>query len=177
MEQGNAMYDRIQELEQQLAEAQKLAAPIELRKIGELLRTQDNRCTDQPMFIVEQQVEHPCDEERHGFFESTRVVWYCTNEGDEVDGLRASRLEKLYRKRYRFGIDEIPEKYGRVVMGMQYEYVTACLTEEGAEAYLSINGHNLKQPRIYVNGSFRNNEFQTVRNWLMSLPSTQEQGK
>lgn len=56
-------------------------------------------------------------------------------------------------------------------MGMQYEYVTACFTEEGAQAYLSVNGHNLRKPRIYADGSYRNAEYRDIRNWLMSLPA------
>lgn len=148
--------------------------PPELRAIGELLRTQDNRCTDAPIFIVQQQVEHPCDEERDGRFESTRVVWYYTDGDGEVSELRASRLETLYRKRYRFATEEIPNQYGRCVMGMQYEYVTACFTEEGANQHIRTNGHNLCKPRVYADGSYRNFEFRIIRDWLMSLASIEE---
>jgi hypothetical protein len=142
--------------------------PDELRRIGELLRTQDNRCTDSPVFIVQQQVEHPCDPDREGRFESTRVVWYDRDECGEVTPARAKRLEELH-KSYRH---EPQDKYDRVVMGMQYEYVQAFFTHEGAQAFLDCNGHNLKKPRIYADGSYRNAEFRLIRDWLMSLSAT-----
>ena len=39
-------------------------------------------------------------------------------------------------------------------------------TRPGAEAYLWINGHNLKDPRIYVESAFRNAEWQAIRLFL-----------
>jgi len=30
-------------------------------------------------------------------------------------------------------------------------------------------GHNLNEPRIYATGSYRNNEFRAVRNFLVEL--------
>lgn len=161
--------EKIKELEAKLVEeALRLSVPNELLAIGELLRTQDNRATDQPMFIVQQQVEHPCDEERDGRFESTRVVWYEVDGGGEVSPLRAERLGAL-NKGCRIG-RKYSAFYDRCVMGMQYEYVTACFTEEGAKAHLDVNGHNLEKPRIYAMGSYRNFEFRAIRNWLMQLP-------
>jgi hypothetical protein len=46
------------------------------------------------------------------------------------------------------------------------EFVTACFTEEGANNYLKINGHNLKKPFIYVTSLYRNEEMITIRNLL-----------
>ena len=129
-----------------------------LKSIGELTRTQDNRCTDQPMFIVFEKREIIGSEDHS----PSRIVWVW--ESEEVSETRARRLELLHRDfrstrgYYRYALQEIDV------------FVTACFTEQGCKDYLQRNGHNLRQPFIYAAGSFRNNEYQTVRNWLMTLP-------
>lgn len=143
--------------------------PQELNDIGELLRTQDNRFTDQPMFIVQERVEHPCDEDRQGHFENLRVVWYCKSTGEEVSETRARRLERVYQET--FGSYVKPEGYDRCVMGSLWTYVTACFTEQGCKDFIARDGHNHGELRIYADGSYRNAEFRAVRNWLMSLPA------
>ena len=42
-------------------------------------------------------------------------------------------------------------------------------TEQGAKDYIKINGHNLREPRIYVESGHRNYEWREVRAHLMSL--------
>lgn len=51
----------------------------------------------------------------------------------------------------------------------QWCYVTACFTQGGCEDYIRINGHNHGEVRIYADGSFRNEEYQIVRQFLMEL--------
>lgn len=46
------------------------------------------------------------------------------------------------------------------------EFVTACFTEEGANNYLKINGHNLRKPFIYVTSLYRNEEMIKIRELL-----------
>jgi hypothetical protein len=46
------------------------------------------------------------------------------------------------------------------------EFVTACLTEQGCNDYLDRNGHNLKQPFIFVFGGWRNKEWEFLREAL-----------
>lgn len=53
-----------------------------------------------------------------------------------------------------------------------WEFVTACLTDEGARAYMNANGHNLRKfSRIFVHSGYRNDEWIWLRNHLMSLPA------
>jgi hypothetical protein len=80
-----------------------------MASIGALIRTQDNRCTASPIFIVQQR------------------------------------------------------------RGKHWDFVTACFTEQGCKDYLARDGHNLKEPRIYAAGSYRNSEWQAVRNYLAAL--------
>lgn len=147
----------------------------DLIKIGELIRTQDNRITDQPMFIVQQKFEYPCDPERAYGFESTRDAWIDLRESIEVDDKTSSRLEAAYLSTRR----SKTKKYERICLGTVWEFVTACFTEQGCKDYLAIDGHNLNETRIqvepsyriYANGSYRNYEYQAVRNFLKDLPA------
>lgn len=131
--------------------------PSELYTIGELIRTQDNRITDQPMFVVFQKREIIGSDEHS----PSRICWVW--DGEEVSELRAKRLEALYQD----GRDT--RGYDRYAMQEVDEFVTACFTEHGCKDYLRQNGHNLQLPYIYACGSFRNNEYQLVRNWLAGI--------
>lgn len=137
------------------------AIPKELRDIGELLRTQDNRITDQPMFIVQQRRRITgLDTD---FCEN--IVWlHSEDEYSEADKEKRNSLEAEYQETGRQ-----PAGWLRAGYSDELEFVTACFTEQGCKDYLARDGHNLNEPRIYADGSYRNAEFRTVRNWLMSL--------
>ena len=139
------------------SESRPLKLPPELYTIGELIRTQDNRITDQPMFVVFQKREIIGSDEHS----PSRICWVW--DGEEVSELRAKRLEALYQD----GRDT--RGYDRYAMQEVDEFVTACFTEHGCKDFLRQNGHNLRQPYIYACGSFRNNEYQLVRNWLAGI--------
>lgn len=143
----------------QLAESGTVTVklPTELYTIGELIRTQDNRITDQPMFVIFQKREIIGSDEHS----PSRICW--VRDGEEVNPLRALRLEILYQD----GRDT--SNYDRYAMQEVDEFVTACFTEHGCKEYLRQNGHNLRLPYIYACGSFRNNEYQLVRSWLAGI--------
>lgn len=146
-------------LRQRIAELESRTVQLspELYTIGELIRTQDNRITDQPMFVVFQKREIIGSDEHS----PSRICWVW--DGEEVSELRAKRLEALYQD----GRDT--RGYDRYAMQEVDEFVTACFTEHGCKDYLRQNGHNLRLPYIYACGSFRNNEYQLVRNWLAGI--------
>lgn len=138
-------------------ESRSVKLSPELYTIGDLIRTQDNRITDQPMFVVFQKREIIGSDEHS----PSRICWVW--DGEEVSELRAKRLEALYQD----GRDT--RGYDRYAMQEVDEFVTACFTEHGCKDYLRQNGHNLRLPYIYACGSFRNNEYQLVRNWLAGI--------
>ncbi len=158
---SNSLHDRLREAEKRIAELESrtvtVKLPKELYTIGELIRTQDNRITDQPMFVVFQKREIIGSDEHS----PSRICWVW--DGEEVSELRAKRLEALYQD----GRDT--RGYDRYAMQEVDEFVTACFTEHGCKDYLRQNGHNLRLPYIYACGSFRNNEYQLVRNWLAGI--------
>lgn len=151
--------DHCEELQARIAELESrtVKLPAELYTIGDLIRTQDNRITDQPMFVVFQKREIIGSDEHS----PSRICWVW--DGEEVSELRAKRLEALYQD----GRDT--RGYDRYAMQEVDEFVTACFTEHGCKEYLRQNGHNLRLPYIYACGSFRNNEYQLVRSWLAGI--------
>lgn len=165
-EQRANWFQMAQKLGENLDTAEKRIAELESRSvklspelytIGDLIRTQDNRITDQPMFVVFQKREIIGSDEHS----PSRICWVW--DGEEVSELRAKRLEALYQD----GRDT--RGYDRYAMQELDEFVTACFTEHGCKDYLRQNGHNLRLPYIYACGSFRNNEYQLVRNWLAGI--------
>lgn len=132
-----------------------------LSAIGEFIRTQDNRITSHPVFVVEQQ----------------RTIYavdtdYDTDGFDWLDGdgvvseAMARRLEKLHQAGGDTG------KYRRLGYKHYWEFVTACFTEQGCKDYLAVNGHNLKEPRIYVYSAYRNAEWIMLRDFLATPQSS-----
>lgn len=137
--------------------------PDELLVIGELLRTQDNRLTDQPLFIVQRRVRHWGIDSEH---ENDGYVWVETESGDysEADERTAKRLDALDDDGRSTG------KWEKSYYRQSWEFVTACFTEAGCADHIRMNGHNLGETRIYADGSYRNPEYRAVRDFLMSLP-------
>jgi len=132
-----------------------------LKQIGKLINTQNNRITDQPMFIVQKKViDYGYDSE---FCDDYKWINQDSGDYEEADEDKSKELEE---------IDDLcgdTEPFEKVYYKERWEFVTACFTERGCKDYISRNGHNLKEPRIYAEGSRRNKEYQTVRNALMEL--------
>ncbi len=135
----------------------------ELQAIGARIRTQDNRCTDQPMFVVLEKREIVT---REGY-DHDRIVWFETKSGDynEASEVQVRRLEAL-----RMGGRETPG-WERIAVKEIDMFVTTCFTEQGCRDFLARDGHNHRKPFIYAYGSYRNAEYQAVRNFLAALPA------
>lgn len=132
-----------------------LLATPELIAIGERLRTQDNRCTASPMFVIQGL------ERRYGMDPRwcDSYVWVDTEDGavevpEPDDGEETEYIKKS---------------------GYVDAWVTlmVCFTEKGCEEHMALNGHNYRhyrETRIYVECFYRNPEMQAIREWLMALP-------
>jgi len=150
-----------------------------LSDIGELLRTQDNRCTDQPMFIVERKARDFGYDAEYG----DGFMW--VNEDDPermIDPENDEELEGLSWGEDDEDGDDHPAGWYRCYYKDRWEFVTACFTEQGCKDYLKTNGHNLHgETSIYADGSFRNEEYQRVRRALMEIcrpePTTSNQNQ
>ncbi len=136
---------------------------MELYEIGKLIREQDNRSTDAPIFIVQKLVRvYGMDSEY-----SDKYVWVNPHEDyHEACGRLhdiLDRREDLLRSTFGYEKQYYTEKW-------EYVNGTSCFTEQGCKGYLARNDHNIRErTRIYADGSYRNNEFREVRQKLIEL--------
>jgi hypothetical protein len=129
----------------------------ELCAIGERLRTQDNRCTADPIFMLRGK------RRIYGMdpIYTTDVVWIDTEEGAREVPAPAD-----------------PENPGDFVIQTGYcdvwEVLMVAFTEEGIKRHLELNGHNYRhyqEVQIYADSLRRCPEMIAIREALMALPS------
>lgn len=141
-----------------LTASQQPVVDDDLKEVGRLIATQDNRITEARIFIVQQRREHVA----HADYDCDRIVWV---DGDgEAPADKVAALDAEYDE-----TGSEPDGWRRLALGHTWEFVTACFTEQGCKDYLARDGHNLKETRIYASGSYRNSEWRTVRDYLLSL--------
>ena len=127
------------------------------------LRTQDNKFTADPLFVVfeEHRVYGVGPEYTDDFEWLQEDDHSIAADSDEVKILE--RLRADGRPLSIGGFDFVRIGYKAV-----RKFATACLTRQGAEDYIACNGHNLINPFIYVESLYRNAEMIALRNHLMS---------
>lgn len=137
--------------------------------IAENLHVQDARMTNSPIFIV-QQKNRICGLE-DGY--SHEHIWV-DESSEEVDDEEEIRL---LDEAERLCLDAIVleeetrdfDDYRKVYYRDEYVFVQPFFTEHGAQEYIKVNGHNLREPRIYVESGYRNEEWRLIREYLMGL--------
>lgn len=132
---------------------------MKIEEIGNLIKTQDNRITDQPIFVVEKSVMVITNPD-YGY---DAEEWVNTKSGnyEKADETKARRLDVLDNDCRDTG------NWEKFYLKETWEFATCCFTEHGCKDYLTANGHNLGKARIYAYGSYRNYEYQAVRNMLI----------
>ena len=129
---------------------------VSMAAIGSRIIAQDNRATDAPIFSVQQR------RRIYGLTSDyTETFVWVDADGDEAD---AELVEKLDSRK---ASPQERKGWRRVYYVDIWEFVTACFTEAACQDYIACNGHNLKDPRIYAEGSYRNKEFRAVREFLI----------
>ena len=132
-----------------------------LKEMSRLMKAQDNRCTADPFFVVQ--------EKRRTYGIRTdytdNIEWIDDDECLPVESKLARKLEK----KYQVDSDESPQGYRRVGHREEWHYVQGFFTEAAADRYIKENGHNHHELRVYVEGLFRNHEMIALRNWILSL--------
>lgn len=138
-----------------------------LKSIGEQLRTQDNRITQNPMFCV--QIKR-------------RDVGYDSAWSDDKCWRDSANDETIYSDDPGLTHDKIEmlqssdqwDEFGYVD---RWETVMVAFTEAGCKEYLRLNGHNDRsrahngEVRIYVESFNRCPEMIAIREFLISQPS------
>lgn len=144
-----------------LATTPSSAPPLrpELLVIGEQIRTQDNLATDSPLFVVFQKRRmYGMDTD---YADAHQIVWIdSANDNVEATPQKAAALERARNN------GKSTNDWTRTAFVDVEVFATACFTRKGAEAYLAVNGHNLKKPYIYAASLYRNVEMRTIREWL-----------
>ncbi len=128
---------------------------ITLEQISERLRTQDNRCTSNPMFCVQIKV-------RDVGYDTAYATNHCWRnfESDET----------IYDDDPNFQEPE-GEEWSEFGYVDRWETVMVAFTEKGCEEYLELNGHNGRRAhkgefRIYVESFNRCPEMIAIREML-----------
>lgn len=132
----------------------------DLPTIAHNLHTQDNRITANPIFVVQQR-------KRTAGFDADyadQYVWV-DDSSEEVDEGKTKQLDRADES----GRFDETNGYRKVWYRDEWVFVQPFFTERGAQDYIAVNGHNLTEPRIYVESGYRNTEWQLVREHLMSL--------
>lgn len=114
-----------------------------LIQIGERLKTQDNRITQNPMFCVQELKRD------YGYSPEwvTDTVWFY--DGDIVPEGTPGATQSGYKDRW--------------------QTVMVAFTEAGCEEYLRLNGHNHRgETRIYVESFNRCPEMIAIRDFLIA---------
>ena len=143
--------------------------PQTLRDIAANLASQDNRMTNNPIFLVQKKVRQTaldldyCDNH----------IWLdCGNDHDEVtDPAQIERLEELEGKYPRTDEEEAElSDYIKTGYSDRWETVQPFFTEIEAARYIAANKHRHDgELRTYVGWGGRNPEWMAVRNFLLSL--------
>ena len=139
--------------------------PSELAALGDKLRTQDNACTAEPLFVVyEAERIYGLDLDY-----ASDCCWLRPIEhdgGEETDPEVIAQLDALLDA----GDDTIIDgaEYTRTGYVDRDRFVTLCFTRDGAEDFIARNKHRHRGAlRIDVDSAYRNPELKAIRNHLM----------
>lgn len=127
----------------------------DLDRIATDMANQDNMATAHPLYVIEKRRTIYGIDSAY----SDEFVWVCTDDGEPVDEEIASLLNTA-------ADDTIHTDYRKVYVMHVWEFVTVCLTEKGCEDYLTQNGHNLPNVRMFVYSAWRNDEMQTIQEFV-----------
>jgi hypothetical protein len=120
--------------------------PEQLAALRDELRTQDNACTEHPLFCVFQK-------QRIYGLDSDHAEHFTWLSPDDGDGRRETDEDEAGA-----------ERVGYVDVD---RFVTACLTKRAAKDFIDRNSHRLHKPFLYVESLNRNEEMIELRNHLM----------
>lgn len=149
-----------------------------LAELANELRTQNNRCTAHPLYVVQQKRRiygmdsAYCDDyewhsEDHEYRYSDEEIQSAIQDEVELEhGPPVSDVDEVAGPRERD-----PGEYGyeKVYYIEYWDFVTAHLTERAANRYVRENAHNLNEPRVYVTSQYRCHEWIEVVQHLKRL--------
>ncbi len=133
--------------------------PTNLTEIQHELKTQDNRITADPIFVVEQKARDWGVES--GYTDNFEWVDMESGDYEEADPEDAAVLESKEEA------GESTHPWEKVGYRDRWEFVTACLTEKGAKDFIMCQAHNLGDTRIFAYSGYHNDEWRALRKALL----------
>lgn len=139
-----------------------------LEKMLSVILTQDNLGTAHPVFVVQ------TEERDYGInheYSYDGYIWYDIKQGERVcDRELEGELEvadAACRSRTESGnrLADFEKRYYRT----RWNDIQWFFTDEGAKQYIKNEGHNLRNPRVYVKSFYRNPEMIAMRALLFVL--------
>jgi hypothetical protein len=128
------------------------------------LKTQDGRITSDPIFEVQECRKEPRPEGYNS--DDSYFLEHVTGNYGRYDTLFAAYrdlLEREYPKpRIRANVEEVNYT-------LEWQAVTSCFTEVGADRFIARNRHNFHPLRTYVASLCHNYEMATLRKLLLNL--------
>lgn len=144
---GQAIDSHVRWLIAEVRRLQALVAP--LRDIATQVATQDNLATEGPIYLVQQRRRiYGMDPDY-----SDNMVWI-DEENNEITAKEARAAGDAATHTAYLDI---------------WETVQPFFTMAGAKAYIEANRHRMTDPRVYVDGSYRNVEWKAMRALLLAL--------
>lgn len=132
----------------------------QIEQIAERLRTQDNRLTEHPLYVVyDNMTIFGVD-----FDHADRFVWV----DDEYREADSETLEDIAQiEGYENEVTLSGASYRRIGIRDERRFVTACLTMEAAKRFIEDNQRHLRNPFVYAESLSNNPEMIAVRKHLI----------
>ena len=140
--------------------------PEWLKAVSSNLRIQDNRITKHPLFVVQQRHRQLGFDPAYVLMDD-EIAWG-DNCNDNEPAFKGEPEWAEAEAHYQEHGDE-PNGWTRTGYKNEWQFVTACFTEQGCKDYIEANGHNLNEPRIYAESAHRNLEWQRLRELLLQV--------
>ncbi|GAB2866291.1 hypothetical protein [Hymenobacter ruber] len=141
------------------------AIPAEILAIAQQVQQQDNswHITSHPQY----EVRHKERVYGSDFQEEDGVVWIDKRISEPAGQSTANLMEARYRKDY----TTETENFRRCPYKEVDQTIQVFFSEAAARRFMQRNAHNYSPMHLYVESGCRNEEWQTIRNWLLSLPA------
>jgi hypothetical protein len=159
---------------------------MDLEQIAEEIRTQDNRATESPIFILFDRVKMPTDRD----YSDDYIYHDADNDDCDVDGNREALLKYIKDEfdtityspigvNRKEDLDKLSEDqlldimendrtFYKVHVKTVNEFKQAFFTNKSAQEFLEANRHRFDDPFIYCDSMYRNYEMQAIRNALIN---------
>ena len=135
----------------------------ELMKIAKRMKDQDNKCTANPIYLV-QQKRRIYGMNPQFIIDEGEIVWLYDGEEMDLTDEDTKKAQDHYEKYY----EELPG-WTRTTYIDIWEFVQPFFSEKAADDYVKANRHRLTEPRVYIDSAYRNYEWQAIEKILRIL--------